>query len=249
MGERGKVEEYLKKEVKKWGTICLPLIDSENSSDVAKVAKKVEELGATAILVGGSSAIDQIELAKVVTEIKSHVTVPVILFPGNVTGVSPKADAILFSSLLNSENPYFITEAQALGAVAVRKYGIEPLPTAYIIVGEGTAAWFVGRARGIPFHKPNIAVMYSLAAQYMGMRFVYLEAGSGASQNVPAEMVAAVRKHYEGMLIVGGGIRTPETAGQIAKAGADIIVIGTMIEKDGNWQEKFSSIVKAIRSR
>jgi phosphoglycerol geranylgeranyltransferase len=249
VGERGKVEEYLKKEVKKWGTICLPLIDSENSSDVAKVAKKVEELGATAILVGGSSAIDQIELAKVVTEIKSHVTVPVILFPGNVTGVSPKADAILFSSLLNSENPYFITEAQALGAVAVRKYGIEPLPTAYIIVGEGTAAWFVGRARGIPFHKPNIAVMYSLAAQYMGMRFVYLEAGSGASQNVPAEMVAAVRKHYEGMLIVGGGIRTPETAGQIAKAGADIIVIGTMIEKDGNWQEKFSSIVKAIRSR
>lgn len=249
MGERGKVEEYLKKEVKKWGTICLPLIDSENSSDVAKVAKKVEELGATAILVGGSSAIDQIELAKVVTEIKSHVTVPVILFPGNVTGVSPKADAILFSSLLNSENPYFITEAQALGAVAVRKYGIEPLPTAYIIVGEGTAAWFVGRARGIPFHKPNIAVMYSLAAQYMGMRFVYLEAGSGASQNVPAEMVAAVRKHYEGMLIVGGGIRTPETAGQIAKAGADIIVIGTMIEKDGNWQEKFSSIVQAIRSR
>ena len=249
MGEGGKVEEYLRKEVKKWGTICLPLIDSENSSDAAKVAKKVEDMGASAILVGGSSAIDQIELAKVVMEIKSHVTVPVILFPGNVTGVSPKADAILFSSLLNSENPYFITEAQALGAVAVKKYGIEPLPTAYIIVGEGTAAWFVGRARGIPFHKPNIAVMYSIAAQYMGMRFVYLEAGSGASQNVPPEMVAAVRKQYEGTLIVGGGIKTAETAGQVAKAGADIIVIGTMIEKDGNWQEKFSSIVKAIRSR
>ena len=172
-----------------------------------------------------------------------------ILFPGNVTGVSPKADAILFSSLLNSENPYFITEAQSLGAVAVKKYGIEPLPTAYIIVGEGTAAWFVGRARGIPFHKPNLAVMYSLAAQYLGMRFVYLEAGSGALQNVPPEMVAAVRKNYEGTLIVGGGIRSPETAGQVAKAGADIIVIGTMIEKEGNWQEKFSSIVRAIRAR
>ena len=249
MRDPGKVELYLNKEIKKWGTICLPLIDSENSANAALVAKKVEGLGASAILVGGSSASDQIELAKVVTEIKSHVTVPVILFPGNVTGVSPNADAILFSSLLNSENPYFITEAQALGAVAVKKYGIEPLPTAYIIVGEGTAAWFVGRARGIPFHKPNIAVMYSLAAQYMGMRFLYLEAGSGASQNVPVEMVAAVRKHYEGTLIVGGGIRTAETAGQIANAGADVIVIGTMIEKDGNWQEKFSSVVKAIRSR
>jgi phosphoglycerol geranylgeranyltransferase len=245
----GKVEQYLRDEIKKQGTICLPLIDSENSRDAAAIARKVEERGASAILVGGSSAIDQIELAKVVADLKSKIKVPVILFPGNVTGVSPKADAILFSSLLNSENPYFITEAQALGAVAVKKYGIEPLPTAYIIVGEGTTAWFVGRARGIPFHKPNLAVMYSLAAQYMGMRFVYLEAGSGASQNVPPEMVAAVRKNYEGTLIVGGGIRSSETAGQIAKAGADMIVIGTMIEKDGNWQEKFSSIVKAIGSR
>ena len=245
----GRVEQHLHKEIEKWGTICLPLIDSENSSDAALTAKKVEELGASGILVGGSSATDQLELAKVVTEIKSNITVPVILFPGNVTGVSPKADAILFSSLLNSENPYFITGAQALGALAVKKYQIEPLPTAYIIIGEGTAAWFVGRARGIPFHKPNIAVMYSLAAQYMGMRFVYLEAGSGASQSIPAEMVAAVRKHYEGTLIVGGGIKTPEVAAQIAAAGADVIVIGTMIEKDGNWQDKFSSIVKSIRSR
>ncbi len=245
----GKVEQYLRDEIKKHHTICLPLIDSENSTDAASIAKKVEEMGASAILVGGSSAIDQLELAKIVTEIKARIKIPVILFPGNVTGVSPKADAILFSSLLNSENPYFITGAQALGAPAVKKYGIEPLPTAYVIVGEGTAAWFIGRARGIPFHKSNLAVMYSLAAQYMGMRFVYLEAGSGASQNVPPEMVAAVRKHYEGTLIIGGGIRTPEIAGQIAKAGADIIVIGTMIEKDGNWQEKFSSIVKAIRSR
>jgi phosphoglycerol geranylgeranyltransferase len=245
----GKVEQYLRDEIKKRRTICLPLVDSENSTDAASIAKKVEEMGASAILVGGSSAIDQLELAKVVTEIKARIKIPVILFPGNVTGVSPKADAILFSSLLNSENPYFITGAQALGAPAVKKYGIEPLPTAYVIVGEGTAAWFIGRARGIPFHKPNLAVMYSLAAQYMGMRFVYLEAGSGASQNVPPEMVAAVRKHYEGTLIIGGGIRTPEIAGQIAKTGADIIVIGTMIEKDGNWQEKFSSIVKAIRSR
>lgn len=245
----GKVEQYLRDEIKKHRTICLPLIDSENSSDAAATAKKVEEKGASAILVGGSSAVDQLDLAKVVGEIKSKIKIPVILFPGNVTGVSPKADAILFSSLLNSENPYFITEAQALGAVAVKKYGIEPLPTAYIIIGEGTAAWFVGRARGIPFHKPNLAVMYSLAAQYMGMRFVYLEAGSGASQNVQPEMVALVRKNYEGTLIVGGGIRSPETAGQIARAGADIIVIGTMIEKDSDWQEKFSSIVKAIRSR
>ncbi len=245
----GKVEQYLQNEIKNHGTICLPLIDSENSTDAVSVAKIVEERGASAILVGGSSAVDQIELTKLVGELKSTINIPVILFPGNVTGVSPKADAILFSSLLNSENTYFVTEAQALGALTVKKYAIEPLPTAYIIVGEGTAAWFVGRARGIPFNKPNLAVMYSLAAQYLGMRFVYLEAGSGAVEHVPHEMVAMVRKHYEGTIIVGGGIKSPEIAGQMAKAGADIIVIGSMIEKDDNWQEKFSSIVKAIGIR
>jgi phosphoglycerol geranylgeranyltransferase len=120
----GKVEQYLRDEIKNHGTICLPLIDSENSTDAATTAKIVEERGASAILVGGSSVIDQLELAKLVAEIKSTINVPVILFPGNVTGVSPKADAILFSSLLNSENTYFITQAQALGALAVKKYAI-----------------------------------------------------------------------------------------------------------------------------
>ncbi|MGI0024510.1 MAG: geranylgeranylglyceryl/heptaprenylglyceryl phosphate synthase, partial [Nitrososphaera sp.] len=151
MGVGGKIEQYLRDEINKRGTICLPLIDSENSADAASLARKLEDMGASAILIGGSSAIDQLELAKVVSQVKEKIKIPVILFPGNVTGVSPKADAILFSSLLNSENPYFMTGAQALGALAVKKYGIEPLPTAYIIVGEGTAAWFVGRARGIPF--------------------------------------------------------------------------------------------------
>ena len=126
----GQVEQLLKKEIESYGTICLPLIDSENSKDAASVAMKVQEAGASGILVGGSSATDQFELTNVVTEIKKNVTIPVILFPGNVTGVSPKADAILFSSLLNSEDPYFITGAQALGALAVKKHGIEPLPTA-----------------------------------------------------------------------------------------------------------------------
>lgn len=243
----GEVEQKLRRDIERHGTICLPLIDSENSKNASSVARKVEEAGASGILVGGSSAIDQFELTNVVSEIKKNVTVPVILFPGNVTGVSPRADAILFSSLLNSEDPYFITGAQALGALAVKKHNIEPLPTAYIIIGEGTAAWFVGRARAIPFNKPNLAVMYSLAAQYMGMRFVYLEAGSGASHSVQPEMVAAVRKYYEGTLIVGGGIRSPEIAGQIAKAGADAIVVGTMIEKDDEWQQKLSTMIEAMR--
>ena len=242
-----KVEDYIRNEIKKYGTLCFPLIDSENQLDAGLIAKKAESLGASAVLVGGSSVIDQLELAEMVSHIKSLIKIPVILFPGNVTGVSPKADAILFSSLLNSESPYFITEAQALGALAVKKYGIEPLPTGYLIIGEGTTAWFMGQARGIPFDKSRIAVMYSLAAQYLGMRFLYLEAGSGSIQNISPHMISSVRKYYKGILITGGGIRTPQTAKEIADAGADIIVIGTIIEKEGKWENILSSIIDAIR--
>ena len=178
--------------------------------------KRVESLGASAILVGGSSAIDQLDLDKLVLSIKSVISIPVILFPGNVTGVSPNADAILFTSLLNSEDPYFISGAQALGALLVKKYNIEPLPTGYIIIGENTTAWFIGRAKGIPFEKNKIAVMYSLAAQYLGMRFVYLEAGSGAKKNISPKMVSNVRKYYDGLLIVGGGIKNSQCCKRIS---------------------------------
>lgn len=243
-----RVENYINDELKRHKKICFALLDSENFEDIAGVAKKVESLGASAILVGGSSAIDQLDLDKLVISIKSIISIPVILFPGNVTGVSPNADAILFTSLLNSEDPYFISGAQALGALLVKKYNIEPLPTGYIIIGDNTTAWFIGRAKGIPFEKSNIAVMYSLAAQYLGMRFVYLEAGSGAKKNVSAEMISNVRKYYNGLLIVGGGIKNSSIAKELAEAGADILVVGTLLERDPDWEKKFNDIILAIRS-
>jgi len=189
--------------------------------------------------------VDQIELEEVVKTIKKTVTSPVILFPGNVTGVAPSADAIFFSCLMNSDNPYFITEAQALGALAIRKHDIEAIPMAYLIIGDGGAAGFVGRARGIPPHKPGLAAMYALAAQYFGMRFLYLEAGSGADGRVSQAMIAAVRKVYEGTLIVGGGITSVEAAEAASKAGADVIVVGTMLE-NGNFEPLLTKICKAI---
>jgi phosphoglycerol geranylgeranyltransferase len=243
-----RVENYINDELRKHGKLCFALLDSENFDDISSIARKVEMLGASAILVGGSSAIDQLDLDRLVVSIKSAISIPVILFPGNVTGVSPNADAILFTSLLNSEDPYFISGAQALGALLVKKYKIEPLPTGYIIIGENTTAWFIGRAKGIPFEKSNIAVMYSLAAQYLGMRFVYLEAGSGAKKNVSAEMISNVRKYFDGLLIVGGGIRDSAIAKELVDAGADILVIGTLLERDPDWERKFVDIISAIRS-
>jgi phosphoglycerol geranylgeranyltransferase len=246
----GRVESYLHSQQKKKKTALLfVLIDSEvsNIKSSIKLAKDVEKIGASAILVGGSSATDQIEMAEVVKNLKKAVKIPKILFPGNVTGIVPQADAILFSSLLNSENPYFISQAQALGAPSVLKFGLEPLPTAYLVIGEGTSAWFVGSARGIPFDKPKIAAAYSLAAQFLGMRFVYLEAGSGAASSVKPEMVKTIRKVFKGFLIVGGGIRDPVTAKKIVSAGADAIVIGTLLEKNGSLKN-LTAIAKAINS-
>lgn len=245
----GRVETNLKSQLVKKSALLFVLIDSEvsNVNSAVKLAKEVEKLGASAILVGGSSATDQIEMAELVKNLKKIIKIPIILFPGNITGVVPHADAILFSSLMNSENPYFISQAQALGAPSVKKFGLEPLPTAYLVIGEGTSAWFVGAARGIPFDKPKIAAAYSLAAQFFGMRFVYLEAGSGATSNVKPEMVKEVRKVFDGILIVGGGIKDSKTAKTLVNAGADVLVIGTLLEKKGSLQ-KLAEISKSIQN-
>ena len=198
------------------------------------------------ILVGGSSATDQIGMDKAVRILRKKTKMPIVLFPGNITGVVPKAHAILFTSVMYSENPYYITQAQALGAPLVRKFGLEALPTAYLVIGEGTSAWFFGNVRGIPFDKPKIAAAYAMAAQYLGMRFVYLEAGSGAKQSVTPEMVATVRKVFDGFIIVGGGIKAAKIAKSLIKAGADGLVIGTLLEQT-NGLKKFTEMVKSIQ--
>jgi len=116
---------------------------------------------------------------------------------------------------------------------------------AYLIIGDGGTAGFVGRAKGIPPNKPSLAAMYALAAQYFGMRFLYLEAGSGVDGKVSEKMITTVRKVYEGTLIVGGGIRSPDDARITAKAGANIIVIGTMLEDNG-FEKMLTDICQAV---
>lgn len=246
----GRTERYLIGQAQAHKAAMLVLIDSESSDEAraVRLALESERLGASAILVGGSSATDQISMAHLVGAIKKRTKLPVILFPGNVTGVVPQADAILFSSLMNSENPYFITQAQALGAPNVLKFGLEPLPTAYLVIGEGTSAWFVGAARGIPHNKPRIAAAYAMAAKFLGMRFVYLEAGSGAKKTVTPQMVKTVRAVFDGFIIVGGGIHDAKTARLLAEAGADGLVIGTLLENSGSaGLKQLTAITKALK--
>jgi len=241
-------ENYLLQRIKKT-PIHLTLLDPEKSNPKksSELAKLAESAGSAAIMIGGSTLISQHDLDEVIKAIKQKVKIPIILFPGNISGISKYADAVWFMSLLNSDNSYFITGAQALAAPIIQRYGLEPIPLGYIIVGEGGTAGIVGRAQAIPYNKPEVAALYALAAQYFGMRFVYLEAGSGAKEPVPAKMIKTVRKHLDIPLIVGGGLRKASDVKRAVEAGANIIVTGTLFEKEPLIKEKLSEIIKAMK--
>jgi phosphoglycerol geranylgeranyltransferase len=246
-----RVENYLNEIIRKQGAAHLTLIDpaKQEPEIAAMIAKDAADGGTNGIMVGGSTLATGELLEKTVIEIKKMVNLPVILFPANEQGICRHADAIFFMSLLNSRNPYFISGAQRLGAPIVKRYGIEPIPMAYIIIEPGGKAGEIGEANAIPRNRPDLAADYALAGEYLGMRFIYLEAGSGADKPVPVEIVRKVRKAIAVKLIVGGGIRTPGAAAERVKAGADIIVTGTLVERSANRVAKIKEIVKMVKTR
>ena len=244
----GPIEKYLLEKIKADGSIHITLIDPEKvtTQDAARIAANSKNSGTAAIMIGGSTFASQEHLDNVVKAIKGAVKLPTILFPNNITGISSHADAIWFMSLLNSVDPYFLMGAQILGAPLVKKYGLEPISMGYIIVGEGGTAGVVGKAISVPYNKPELAAAHALAGQYLGMRFIYLEGGSGAANPVPPEMIKAVKHLIEVPLIVGGGIRTKNQAVTAASAGADIIVTGNVTESN-DAKQRIGEMITAIK--
>ena len=243
MLEIGRVERYIHEKLKNEKLHFVLLDPDDVAPEVAgQIAEMSEEVGVDAIMVGGSTGAEGDVLDAVVKAIKESSNLPVILFPGSHGGISKYADAIFFMSLLNSRNPFFITGAQALGAFQVRRYNLEPIPMAYLIIEPGETVGWVGDAKPIPRHKPKIAAAYALAGQYLGMRLVYLEAGSGARQPVPSEMISLVKRIIDVPLIVGGGIRTAKDARKAVESGADIVVTGTAIEKAGSLEKAMEKL-------
>jgi len=245
----GQVERYLNDKIRDDGAIHITLFDPEKASPrlASRLAHVAESSGTAAIMVGGSTIVSTSHLDRVVKAIKKAVKIPVILFPNNVTGISEYADAIWFMSLLNSLDPYFIVGAQVLGAPVIKKYELEAIPLGYIIVGEGGAVSVVGRAPPIPFNKPELAAAYALAAQYLGMHFVYLEGGSGVKQPIPCGMIETVKNAVSVPLIVGGGMRTPSQVKERVKAGANIIVTGNITEEVGDVRRRIGRLVKSVK--
>lgn len=213
------------------------LVDPDKiaADTLPEFVKQATAAGVDAFLVGGSLIVDD-SFERCLRTIKQHTSVPVIIFPGGVMQISKEADAILFLSLLSGRNPEHLIGSQVLAAPIVKKIGLEAISTAYLLVESGrtTSAEFMSNTRPLPRHKPDIAVAHALAAEILGFRCIYLEAGSGAEQSVPEEMIGAIAKHCSLPLIVGGGLTTPEEARAKVRAGARFIVTGTVLEKGGS---------------
>jgi len=242
------VWDYLSKRLER-EKLHMILLDPEKTGTgrAGEIAKMAHEAGSCAIMVGGSTGGGG-ALDKMLVEIKSETTLPVILFPSGASLLSRYADAVYFMSLLNSRSIRYLIGEQLRGVPFIKRYGIEPIPMGYIVVEPGGRVGEVGNADLIPRDDVQKAVEYALLAQYMGMKLVYLEAGSGAPEPVPAEMIKTVKESVSIPLIVGGGIRSPESARKAVKAGADIIVTGTLIEGGEEVESRLREMVEAIKA-
>jgi phosphoglycerol geranylgeranyltransferase len=248
----GKVERYIHNKLEDEGAILLALIDPDKQpfEKGAQVAKAAYEGGADVILVGGSIGAQGMILDKTTKLIRENVDIPIVLFPGSVGTATHYADAIYFMYLLNSRDVYWLSTAQIQGAPIVKRLGLEPIPTAYIVIEPGRAVGWISNANLVPRNRPDLAAATALAGEYIGARLVVTDCGSGSPTPASVEMISAIKSQLSVPYFYAGGCRTPEQAKSIIKAGADGIHIGTAFEiEDGTdkIREKVSSLSKAIK--
>ena len=209
------------------------LIDPDRwlENQTIDLAVRAAEEGADGILIGSSLLLSS-SFDSLVGLIRKEVDIPLISFPGNSTQVSRYADAIFFLSLISGRNPTYLIGEQIKAAPVIKALGVEAISVGYMLIESGaiTSAEFMSNTRPIPRDKIDIAKATALAAQYLGMKMVYLEAGSGATKTVPNEMVKAIRDYISLPIIVGGGIRTPEEAHRKVNLGASFVVTGNVLE-------------------
>jgi len=220
------------------------LIDPENQSidkllltlDIAS-ASKID-----VILVGGSLTSQPIDA--VIVAIKEHATCPVVLFPGNLLQLSSKADGILLLSLLSGRNPEYLIGNQVLASRFLKRSGIEIIPTGYLLIDGHhlSSVEYISNTRPIPSDKTDIIVATALAGEQLGLRLIYLEAGSGADTRIKEEVVAQVRNMVDIPILVGGGIKKPEDIRLLYKAGANGVVVGSAVEDDVSILPSLASV-------
>lgn len=214
----------------------------EINDETVSLANLINSSDVDFILVGGS-LLTSSDFDKKIEFLKFHTEKPVIIFPGNSIQVSKHADGILFLSLISGRNPEFLIGQQVVAAPSLKSVNIAVLPTGYLLIdgGKPTTASYISNTNPIPANKPEIAATTALAGQYLGLKLIYLDAGSGAEVPVSAEMIKQVRAQIDVPLIVGGGIKTIEQINNAWESGADCVVVGTAIEQSSDFLKKLSS--------
>ncbi|MBL4593454.1 MAG: geranylgeranylglyceryl/heptaprenylglyceryl phosphate synthase [Flavobacteriales bacterium] len=219
--------------IKMFGVLIDP--DKQNVKELIGTIKLCNEADIDYFFVGGS-IITHGDMQKTTRLIKENSTKPIIIFPGNPDQVSEYADAILFLSLISGRNPEFLIGHQVTAAPLIKKTNLEVIPTGYLLVdcGTTTTAIYVSDTNPIPHNNSEIAANTALAGEYLGLKLTYIDGGSGAKKCISKEMITKAKSALNGPLIIGGGIRTPEAAEEIYKAGADIIIVGNGAEQNRN---------------
>lgn len=221
---------------KKKGAKCFAvLIDPDKVADnsaLVKLLNMSQENKVDYFFVGGS-LITTNNIGQIIEVVKTHSNIPVILFPGSNMQIDSEADAILFLSLISGRNPDLLIGQHVIAAPILKKLSVEILPTGYILVNAGnqTTVSYMSNTQPIPYDKPSVAACTAMAGEMLGLKLIYMDAGSGAQKPISLKMVSMVRKSINTPLIVGGGITSAVKAEELLTAGADMIVVGNGIEK------------------
>lgn len=223
------------------------LIDPDKAEDLVKLKHLVHlaSENCTDYFFVGGSLITTPNIAEVIQSIKEDVNIPVVLFPGSSIHIDPSADAILFLSLISGRNPDLLIGQHVQAAPILKNSRMEVLPTGYMLISSGrtTSVAYISNTTPIPEDKYSLAACTAMAGELLGLRLIYLDAGSGADREISARMITSVRKSINVPMIVGGGINTAQKAINALEAGADMIVIGNALEKTPDLLSEISDKV------
>ena len=241
------VSSYIHDTVKQRG-MHMTLIDPDKQepSRAAEIGRMAADLGTDAIMVGGSTGVTQENLDATVKAIKSVIDLPVIYFPSGAHAISPYSDAIYFMTIMNSRDARMIMGEQIKGAPFIKKMGLETISMGYVIVDPGMKVGQMAKAELVERDDIMTAMGYALTAEFLGMSMVYFEAGSGAPEPVPSELIGAIKKATSIPVVIGGGIRDPKAARMVRDAGADVVVTGTLVEGD-DFTDRLKGVIEAVR--
>ena len=233
-----------KKNLKKKCIAVLIDPDKKNKKELINTIKIANKAKIDLFLIGGSILKENL-LEEYVTLIKEMSEIPVLIFPGNSMQITKQADGILFLSLLSGRNPDFLIGQQVISAPILKKSKLEIISTAYILIdgGEASSVSYISNTTPIPKKKKDIVLATALAAEMLGFKLIYLEAGSGAKHSISKEIISLISKNINLPIIVGGGINSEPKAIQKCQAGADIIVIGNAIEKNDALITKLAKVI------